>query len=362
MLYLLGGFAVLGGFLLLVYLFVNADPARLARGLKVGGIVIAVAAVAMLAVSGRLAALLMPLAMLMPLLIRVRHILDRYRPPAGSQSSTVATAFLRMTLDHDTGRMEGTVLRGRFRRHAPRRARAGRAPRIVARVPGRRRGGGAAARSLSRPRAPGLARRAGGRRRRRRVAGGGGSARPASGDMTVEEAYAILGLDAGGRRRGNQGGAPTPDGQIASRSRRLRLPRDQDQPRPRRAAAPLNGPYPQTPIHPARSLSSGRALRGPVGAGSPLSRNAGEGTGRREAGEGPSNAIEVGVAIGKAEIGGVSEPCGLAMSGTSTLRDPRRLVDPVEAAITHRYRCRRAFDERGARTGGYCREQQDDEG
>jgi len=53
MLYLLGGFAVLGGFLLLIYLFVNADPARLARGLKVTGIVIAVLAVATLAISGR---------------------------------------------------------------------------------------------------------------------------------------------------------------------------------------------------------------------------------------------------------------------------------------------------------------------
>ena len=81
MLYLLGGFAVLSGFLLLIYLFINADPARLARGLKVSGIVIAVLAVATLAVSGRLAALLMPLAMLMPLLIRVRSVLDRYRPP-----------------------------------------------------------------------------------------------------------------------------------------------------------------------------------------------------------------------------------------------------------------------------------------
>src|ERR1700738_422904 len=114
MLYLLGGFAVFGGFLLLVYLFINADPARLARGLKVTGIVIAVLAVATLAISGRLAALLMPLAMLMPLLIRVRSVLDRYRPPSGGQTSTVATPFLRMTLDHDTGSMTGTVLRGRF--------------------------------------------------------------------------------------------------------------------------------------------------------------------------------------------------------------------------------------------------------
>src|SRR5438132_13518140 len=114
MLYLLGGFAVLSGFLLLVYLFINANPARLAHSLKITGIVIAVLAVATLAISGRLAALLMPLAMLMPLLIRVRSLLDRYRPPAGGQTSTVATEFLRMTLDHDTGSMEGTTLRGRF--------------------------------------------------------------------------------------------------------------------------------------------------------------------------------------------------------------------------------------------------------
>ena len=33
MLYVLGGFALLSGFLMLVYLFVNADPARLARQL-----------------------------------------------------------------------------------------------------------------------------------------------------------------------------------------------------------------------------------------------------------------------------------------------------------------------------------------
>ena len=41
-----------------------------------------------------------------------------------------------------------------------------------------------------------------------------------------------------------------------------------------------------TLTHPSRSLSSGRALRGPVGAGSPLSRTAGEGAERSEAGEG----------------------------------------------------------------------------
>jgi hypothetical protein len=114
MLYLFGGCAILIGMLLLVYVFVNADPARLARGLRWTGIAIAVVAIGALAVSGRMTVLLAPLAMLMPLLIRLRTLLDRYRPPQPGQTSTVATEFLRMTLDHDTGSMSGTVLRGRF--------------------------------------------------------------------------------------------------------------------------------------------------------------------------------------------------------------------------------------------------------
>ena len=195
MLYLLGGFVVLSGFLLLVYLFVNADPARLARGLKVTGIVIAVAAVATLAVSGRLAALLMPLAMLMPLLIRVRSLLDRYRPPAGGQTSTVATAFLRMTLDHDTGSMEGTILRGRFA--GMRLDELGPAD-LLALLRECRAEDEEGARLLEayldRVHPEWRDELAGER------AGGGRSsagARSTSGDMSVEEAYAILGLSSG---------------------------------------------------------------------------------------------------------------------------------------------------------------------
>jgi hypothetical protein len=195
-LYLLGGFAVLSGFLLLVYLFVNADPARLARGLKVTGIVIAVAAVATLAISGRLAAILMPLAMLMPLLIRVRSLLDRYRPPAAGQTSTVATAFLRMTLDHDTGSMEGTILRGRF---AGMRVDELGAADLLALLRECRAEDEEGARLLEayldRVQPQWREELAGER------AGGGGSgagARSTSGgDMSVEEAYAILGLSAG---------------------------------------------------------------------------------------------------------------------------------------------------------------------
>jgi DnaJ domain len=194
MLYLLGGFAVLGGFLLLVYLFVNADPARLARGLKVTGIIIAVIAVATLAISGRLAVLLAPLAMLMPLLIRVRSLLDRYRPPAGGQTSTVATAFLRMTLDHDTGRMDGTILRGRF---AGMRLDELGPVDLLALLRECRAEDEEGARLLEayldRVRPDWRDELAGAGT----GAGGSGTARPASGDMTVEEAYAILGLAPG---------------------------------------------------------------------------------------------------------------------------------------------------------------------
>src|ERR1700757_1175352 len=192
MLYLLGGFAVLSGFLMLVYLFVNADPARLARGLKATGVVIAILAVATLAISGRLAALLMPLAMLMPLLIRVRHILDRYRTPSGGRTSTVATAFLRMTLDHDTGSMEGTILRGHFA--GMRLDELGPAD-LLALLRECRAEDEEGARLLEayldrvRPDwRDGLAGSG---------AAGSSGARPAGGDMTVEEAYAILGLSPG---------------------------------------------------------------------------------------------------------------------------------------------------------------------
>jgi hypothetical protein len=204
MLYLLGGFAILGGLLMLLYLFVNADPARLARNLKWTGITIAGVAIVLLILlppARELAALLLPLAMATPLLARLRSILDRYRTPAGGQTSTVATAFLRMMLDHDTGAMEGTILRGRF---AGMRLDELRAADLLALLRECRAEDEEGARLLEayldrirpdwRDELAGAGSGAAG-------AGGtgssGGSARPASGDMTIEEAYAILGLSPG---------------------------------------------------------------------------------------------------------------------------------------------------------------------
>jgi hypothetical protein len=116
MLYLLGGVAILCGLLLLGYFFVNADPARLARTLKWAGLAVAVLLLLALAVisGGRLLVLLTPLAALFPILRRMGSLFSGFRGPSTGQSSEVETAFIRMRLDHDTGEMSGTVLRGRF--------------------------------------------------------------------------------------------------------------------------------------------------------------------------------------------------------------------------------------------------------
>jgi hypothetical protein len=113
---LIGGFAILCGLALLGYLFVNTDPARLARVLKWTGIVVGALAVIALVIfhAARLAALLAPLAMLLPLLRRLRSLWGGFGGPRTGTSSDIGTTYLRMRLDHDTGAMSGTVLQGRF--------------------------------------------------------------------------------------------------------------------------------------------------------------------------------------------------------------------------------------------------------
>lgn len=116
MLFLLGGFAILCGVLLLGYLFVSADPAKLARTVKWaglgGGLVVLVGLLVL--TEGRLAIYLAPLVPILPIVRRVKSMFSGIGGPATGQTSEVETPFLRMTLDHDTGAMTGTVLRGRF--------------------------------------------------------------------------------------------------------------------------------------------------------------------------------------------------------------------------------------------------------
>src|SRR6185312_16115875 len=113
--FILGGVAILGGLLLLVYLFVNADPAKLARGLKWVAVGVAAVLFLFLLMSERFAFLWLPLTLLFPYLRGyLRSWWSGFHRPRASQSSEVGTTYLRMSLDHDTGAMSGTVMAGAF--------------------------------------------------------------------------------------------------------------------------------------------------------------------------------------------------------------------------------------------------------
>jgi hypothetical protein len=116
MLALVGGVAILAGLLLLLYLFVNTEPAKLARGLKWTALIAGVIIFLFLLLSERFAFLWLPLTLVFPYLRgRLKSWFAGFRSTgSGSQTSNVSTTYLRMSLDHDTGSMTGTVLAGAF--------------------------------------------------------------------------------------------------------------------------------------------------------------------------------------------------------------------------------------------------------
>lgn len=199
-LYLGGGVAVLLALLWLLYLFVNADPLRLARGVKIAGLVLAVIALAALAVFAGVFVFFLPLPLLLALFARGRRsgLFQRafrsvFHGGGGSsgQTSTVTTPFLRMTLDHDSGAMSGTILSGRF--SGMRLDELGSAE-LLDLLRECRAGDEEGARLveayLDRTRPDW-------REEWRGEGAGSGDARPAAGAMSVEEAYAVLGLAPG---------------------------------------------------------------------------------------------------------------------------------------------------------------------
>ncbi|TVR95309.1 MAG: molecular chaperone DnaJ [Rhodospirillales bacterium] len=119
--YALLGIALLVGILLILRWFVSADPKAVLRAgkwLALSGVsALAVA----LAVTGRLQWILGAAVALLPWLvplIRTARTAKTFSRMAGlgggGQSSDVETRFLRMTLDHDTGHLDGVVREGRF--------------------------------------------------------------------------------------------------------------------------------------------------------------------------------------------------------------------------------------------------------
>jgi len=116
--YLLIGFVLLLALYTLAQAYVRAEPRQILGVLRwVAAVVLAAFAVWLVA-SGRFAQALMTAFALAPLLARWRSLLNTWRNATGprpGQTSDVETPWLRMSLDHDTGTMDGSVLQGAWK-------------------------------------------------------------------------------------------------------------------------------------------------------------------------------------------------------------------------------------------------------
>lgn len=122
------GVVFLGGLVLFGRWFAAAQPRHILRAAKIAGLIVILAGIAFLALSGRLAwalAAIPAAAMWVLRFYSVAQIMRRVwvstrnwtRMTGGAPSgrtSAVETAMLRMTLDHDSGEMAGLVLKGEF--------------------------------------------------------------------------------------------------------------------------------------------------------------------------------------------------------------------------------------------------------
>jgi hypothetical protein len=118
MVYFLAGCAVLVGFILLARLLIGANPRKLAAALRKMAGVAAIAAAGFLLMRGALP-LAIPLAVFGLALVGRSSGLGLGGPfgsaqKSPGQASRVRTVKLEMELDHDSGRMDGMVLAGRF--------------------------------------------------------------------------------------------------------------------------------------------------------------------------------------------------------------------------------------------------------
>ena len=116
--YLILVVAVAIGLFLLIRGIQGIDPRVLLRILKWTFAILGIGIATYLTVTGRIAYAAMIAAGLLPMLFRARRIAQAarsFRGPSPGQSSDVETDYLRMSLDHDTGELNGTILEGPFR-------------------------------------------------------------------------------------------------------------------------------------------------------------------------------------------------------------------------------------------------------
>ncbi|MDP6589510.1 MAG: DnaJ domain-containing protein [Alphaproteobacteria bacterium] len=102
--------------LLIARWYENANPSRLAKALKWGFLGLGAAVAVFLGVTGKIQLAAIPLSLIvLPFLLRgMRGAAGQSGTPSPGRQSEVETDYLRMMLDHDSGEMDGTVLRGKY--------------------------------------------------------------------------------------------------------------------------------------------------------------------------------------------------------------------------------------------------------
>ena len=111
--YFILGLFLLAALLFLGRWFIEAEPRRIAQGLKWGGLAVAALVLLLIVTSGRVALLFA----LVPAAFWIYRMIQRGRAargPSAGQASEVRTRFLEMRLDHDSGTLDGEVLDGRY--------------------------------------------------------------------------------------------------------------------------------------------------------------------------------------------------------------------------------------------------------
>ena len=204
MFYLLLGLAVLIFLILVGRAFVSADPKNLAATLRKIGGWSAIVVAALLTVTGRFG-LAVPLAIVGATLLGfslpfARSFPGGFGPFSGhanksaGQQSKVRTAFVEMQLDHDSGEMDGTIIKGA---HAGEKLSALEADTLIDLAIHYRQSDPQSAQLLEAyldRREPDWRQ---GPQAETAGAGGSGSRDDASGIMSVDEAYEVLGLKPG---------------------------------------------------------------------------------------------------------------------------------------------------------------------
>jgi hypothetical protein len=114
--YLAIGLLILLGVLALLRLYTTAHPAKVATAIRRTAFCFAILGVALLILQVPLGSVFLAIAGLLPMLLRWGALwprADGFAQKSKDGISQIETRYLRMTLDHDTGTLDGRVLAGR---------------------------------------------------------------------------------------------------------------------------------------------------------------------------------------------------------------------------------------------------------